>query len=162
MNHFTIFLLSPKKFLFFIISCITWFSASSQVVTIPSSNPNDSSDRKPLGCFYGYERTEALYLKTEIVDTGNITRVAFYVNALNSPATSTPVVIKMKMTSATTVSANTYNSESSGAVTVWSGNITSDSLTAYTWITIILTTTFHYTANNLEVFVATYYGRFGG
>jgi hypothetical protein len=154
-----------KNFFSFVLStlvaCCSVFLASAQV-TVPSSNPNDSTDRQPLGCFYGYERTEALYLNSEINTTGYITQVGFYVNSLNVPALSTPVVVKMNTTTATAISVSTYDSASLGATTVWSGNITASTLSENSWITITLNTPFNYTSDNLEVFVETNYGDFGG
>src|SRR6185503_8483654 len=157
--------LCKKVISFFIsalIGCCFLFPVSAQV-TIPSSNDNDSTDRQPLGCFYGYERTQALYLGTEINNSDYITQVAFYVNSVNAPASSTPAVIKMKTTASTTLSSATYDSASLGATTVWAGNITSAMLTADSWVTITLATPFNYSAtNNLEVFVETNFGSFGG
>ncbi|HYV93709.1 MAG TPA: GEVED domain-containing protein [Chitinophagales bacterium] len=138
------------------------FSATAQTVTIPTFNNNDSTASQPLGCFYGYERTEALYLSSDISTSGYITQVAFYVNSVNAPASSTPVVIKLKTTSASTLSGTPYDSATLGATTVWSGNVTSSMLSADSWVTFTLTTPFNYTSNNLEVFVETNYGSFGG
>src|SRR4030095_9956599 len=100
MKLFSTNLLCKNLFSFFLITfigCCNSFLASAQV-TVPASNPNDSTDRQPLGCFYGYERTEALYLNSEINTTGYITQIGFYVNSLNAPALSTPLVIKMNTT----------------------------------------------------------------
>ncbi|MEO8066391.1 MAG: T9SS type A sorting domain-containing protein [Flavobacteriales bacterium] len=126
-------------------------------VTVPSANTNTASDRKPFGSFYGYERTHALYTATEIGATGTITSVGFFVNSVSSPATTVPVVIRMKMAPASTVASTTYATAISGATTVWSGNITSGMLSANNWVTLTLTTSFAFTggANNLQVFVET-------
>jgi hypothetical protein len=162
MKLFDTQLFTRNRFAFFlpIVFCCQLFSSSGQV-TVPSSNPNDSSSEQPLGCFYGYERTEGLYLSSEIGTTGTITQVGFYVNSLNNPSLSTPVVIKMKTTSATTVSSDTYANASAGATTVWSGNITSAMLSANSWVTITLGTPFNYSSNHLEVFVETNFGGYG-
>src|SRR6187200_2498568 len=80
-----------------VICCLLMLnSARGQTITIPGSNDNDTSTRKPFGCFYWYERTNALYTSSEMGGAGYITKVAFYLNSVNSPAESTPIVIKMK------------------------------------------------------------------
>ncbi len=156
----TTFSLRPK-FLLAISAALCFLmtlSASAQSVTIPSANTNDSSSRLPLGCFYGYERTAALYLNSEIGLSGYVTQVGFYVNELNSPAINTPVVIKMKSTSNTSLSSVTYDAESSGATVVWSGNVTDAMLSVDSWITINVNTPFNIGSSNLEVIVETNYG----
>lgn len=153
-----------KKFSVFfpIVFCCLLFSASAQVVIVPSANTNDASTRQPYGCFYGYERTEALYLNSEFLGTtGTITQVGFYVNAVTNPTAITPVVIRMKTTGATTVSSDTYDNASAGATTVWSGHITSGMLSANSWVTVTLSTPFTYSSNNLDVFVEMNFGSFG-
>ncbi|MEO5673364.1 MAG: GEVED domain-containing protein, partial [Chitinophagales bacterium] len=160
----TTFSLRPKYLLAIsaALGLMMTISASAQSVTIPSANTNDSSSRLPLGCFYGYERTAALYLNSEIGLSGYVTQVGFYVNELNSPAINTPVVIKMKSTSNTSLSSVTYDAESSGAIVVWSGNITDAMLSVDSWITFNVITPFNVGSSNLEVIVETNFGSFGG
>jgi hypothetical protein len=162
MNLFATNFPFKKLTLLLIITGLSFLSSEAQVIQVPSNNPPDSTSRLPLGCFYGYERTEALYTSTQVNMSGTITQVGFYVDALNGPALSTPVVIKMKTTTASTLSANNYSSESSGSTTVWSGNITSSMLSVGAWVTIILNAPFNYSTNNLLVFVETNYGTTGG
>jgi hypothetical protein len=150
----------------FILSAV-FFSSSklsnAQTVTIPTLNGSDSTDRRPYGCYYGYERTEALYTSTEMGTTGNVTKVGFYLNSAVDAAINTPVVIKMKTTSATSLTAATYATETTGATTVWSGNITSSMLTNNSWVTVTLNTPINVpSSTNLLVFVETNYGANGG
>ncbi|MBS1939436.1 MAG: hypothetical protein JST38_00975, partial [Bacteroidetes bacterium] len=130
-------------------------AAHAQTVTIPSANTNDATNRQPLGNYFGYERTHFLFTAAEIGITGNITSIGFYVNSLSSPAANTPVVIKMKTSTNTTVTSSTYATASTGATTVYTGNITSGMLSANSWVTITLSTAFAYSGNSLEVFVET-------
>ncbi|MBS1942360.1 MAG: hypothetical protein JST38_15930, partial [Bacteroidetes bacterium] len=128
-------------------------AAHAQTVTIPAANTNTASNRQPLGNFWGYERTHFLIRAAEIGVTGNITSIGFYVNSLSSPAATTPVVIKMKTSTNTTVTSSAYATASTGATTVYTGNITSGMLSANSWVTITLSTPFAYAGNSLEVFV---------
>lgn len=137
--------------------------AIAQIITVPSGNDPDTSTRKPFGCFYGYERTHSLYTATEMNNTtGYITKVGFFLNSVLNPAESTPVVIKLKTTTNGSITSSIYGASSGSATTVYSGNITSDMLSANNWVTVILNTPFNYTGNNLEVFVETNYGETGG
>ncbi len=141
------------RLMFFVLGLLSMVDAFGQTtVTIPSANTNGSSKRQPYGNWYGYERTHALYLNSELGGNGTINSVSFYVNSVSSPAASTPVVIKMATTTATTVSSSTYATASAGATDVYTGNILSSQLVAGTWVTVTLGTPFAYT-NNVAVFV---------
>ncbi|MBA2407766.1 MAG: hypothetical protein H0V65_07230, partial [Chitinophagales bacterium] len=161
MNFFTRYGFCVK---FCIVLCLFSLSEISraQTVIIPFDNANDTSNRKPLGCFYGYERTHMLYSAAEIGTTGYITQIGFFLNSAFNPADVTPVVIKMQTTVNTAISSSIYGASSASAATVYSGNITSDMLVANDWVTITLNTPFNYTGDNLEVFVETNFGGFGG
>jgi len=154
---------SVFRTLWLVASCtLLMHTVTAQVVTAPSSNTNDTSTHKPYGCFYGYERTHALYTLSDLSNTtGYITHVGFYLNSVNNPAVSTPVVIKMKTTSNSSITAATYDDATSGATTVYTGNITPAMLVANSWVTVQLTIPFNYASNNLEVFVETNYGSDG-
>lgn len=133
-----------------------------QTVIIPATNANDSSDNRPFGCYWGYERTHILLLQSEMGNTNYVTEVGFYVNSVNSPASSVPVVIRMKASNATSLTSATYANAINGATTVYSGNITAGMLAANSWITLPLTTAFYVGNSNLEIFVETNYGSYGG
>ncbi|HUM45572.1 MAG TPA: GEVED domain-containing protein [Chitinophagales bacterium] len=150
-----------KKALWLIaFSLLTQF-ATGQVVTYPTQNDNDSSSRKPLGCFYGYERTALLYTAGELGQGGSITKVAFFLNSKNNPAAATPVVIRMKTFTNSSLTSTTYANASSGSTQVFSGIITDDMLSPGNWVTITLGTAFNYNANNLLILVETNVGEFG-
>ncbi len=128
---------------------------SAQTITIPVDNANTASDRKPLGGYFGYERTHMLFTASEVGIPGTITAIGFYVNSLSSPAATTPVVIRMKIGTGATVTSATYDVASTGSVITFSGDITSSQLNADSWVTIPLSTPFNFAAGNLEVFVET-------
>ncbi len=134
----------------------------AQLVTIPIGNPDGgntgvSIDRKPYGCYFGYERTALKYSKLEIGTAGTITSVGFYVNALSAPNASTPVKIYIKEVSDTTFAlATSFSSESAGATLVYDGTVLSSDLAVGSWVTKTLSTPFVYTGtNHLEVLVET-------
>ena len=131
----------------------------SAQVTIPAANTNTSSNRKPFGSFFGFERTAAIYTAAEhgIPSGSTVTSVCFYVNAVTTPD-DVPVNIYMSTTTATTFTASTFASQIAGATTVYSGIITGASLVAGSWRCITLTTPFAYTGDNLKVMVEANYG----
>ncbi|MCS6990454.1 MAG: T9SS type A sorting domain-containing protein [Chitinophagales bacterium] len=151
-----------KCFLITTIVSVFGLLTKAQTVIIPANNANDSSDNRPFGCYWGYERTQILLLQSELGNTNYVTEVGFFVNAVNSPAASTPVVIRMKSSTATTLTSNTYAAAISGSTIVWSGNITASMLSANNWVSVPLTTAFYVGNANLEIFVETNYGAYGG
>lgn len=160
----TLFRSGQKRVICWLTASVLLFSfyASAQVITVPAGNPNDSSSRKPFGCYYGYERVAMLFTSPEIGQGGSVTKVGFYVNEVNNPAASTPVVIKMKVFTGTSLTPTTYSSLSSGSTIVYSGNITSGMLNANNWVTVNLNSAFSYGSNNLLILVESNYGSFGG
>ncbi|MBA2422375.1 MAG: T9SS type A sorting domain-containing protein [Chitinophagales bacterium] len=146
------------------VLCLLFLAGSlqAQIIILPPDNANDTSNRKPLGCFYGYERTHLLYSSAEIGATGYITQVGFYLNHKLDPAEVTPVVIKMQTTANTSISSSIYGASSASATTVYTGNLTSDMLPDSGWVTLSLDNPFNYTGNNLDVFVETNFGGGGG
>lgn len=125
----------------------------SQTITIPLNNDNDQTTQAPYGCSDAYSRTQALYRYSEIGVTGNITKVGFYVNSINNPLDSTPVVIKMKNTKKNEVEEAYYNDASLDAVTVFNGKVANTQLANNAWVTVTLDDSFTYAGYNLEVFV---------
>lgn len=137
----------------------------AQLLTIPTGNPQGTTGtRRPYGCFFGYERSALIYLQSEITATGNITSVAFYVDAVNGPATSVPVKIYMKTTTVGDFGGGTnIVPEFTGATLVYTGTVTAAELVPGQWVTKTLNTPFAYNGtNNLEILVETDYGGSGG
>lgn len=130
-------------------------------VTIPVNNDNDDWMNYPYSCADAYQRTQSIYTASEIGQTGNITSIGFFVNALNNPNPSTPVEIKLRNTKKSTVTRSSYDDASYGATSVYSGNILNTQLSANGWVTVTLTTPFAYAGFNLDVIVETNYGSQG-
>ncbi len=138
-------------------------SVWAQTVTIPAANTNTANNRKPYGCFFGFERTAAIYTAAEIGSSGTITDVAFFLNTVATPAASTPINIYMKQTASASMVASTVAVQEAGATLVYSGNITSAMLVAGTWVNVTLTAPFLYNnASNLEIIVEANFGGSGG
>ncbi|MBE7516770.1 MAG: carboxypeptidase regulatory-like domain-containing protein [Chloracidobacterium sp.] len=139
-------------------------AALAATVTIPSANTNGGSQRYPLGAYWGYERSAAIYTATEhgMTSGASITGVCWYINSLSTPA-DTPVVIRFKTTTAANfAAATTFASEIAGATQVFSQTVAGASLTANAWNCFTLDTAFSYTSDNLEVLVEANYGGGGG
>jgi len=147
-----------KKFFSFIILTVLALSmnvSSFAQVTIPAGNTLSNSVRQPLGSWYGYERTALIYTAAEVTQFGSISKVAFYVESVSSPAASTPVQIYMKSTPSLTMTASTFATYTAGATLVYSGNILAADLVPGTWVTITLDLPFAYASDNLMVLVET-------
>ena len=151
-----------NKFICVLVLLATSLNSQALLVTIPAANTAGTGGgtieyRKPLGAYWGYERTALIYTPAEIGTTGNITSIGFYVDALLSPAASTPVTIYIKeVVSPTFAATTTVAAEETGATQVFNGTVASAQLTVGAWTTINLTTPFTYTGgNNLEVIIET-------
>ena len=134
-------------------------------VTIPAANTNNGSVNDPFGSYFGFERSAMIYTPAEIVGTGSITAVGFYVNSVTSAANAVDVRIYMKERTTTFTATSTYASETSGATLVYGPTtIPSASFIAGAWTTVTLATPFTYTggANNLEVIIETNFTGSGG
>ena len=133
------------------------------VVTIPGANTNGGGDRKPLGAFFGYERSAAIYTSAELglAPGSTIQNACWYLNSSSSPVTP-PVRIHMKTTTASTfAAATTVAAEQTGATLVYDATPTL-TYTAGAFQCIALTTPFTYTGDNLEIIVETNFGGSGG
>lgn len=144
-----------------VLVCCTASLLAQITVTIPSANTNGTGGdatgaRKPYGSFFGYERTALIYSAAEVGTPGTISTIAFYVNAVSSPAAA-PIKIYLKERSANTFTAtSTYASELSGAKLVFTGSITPGELVAGAWTVKTLDSTFYYGGTqNLEVLIET-------
>jgi hypothetical protein len=146
----------------FVLTCtfvlfIQIFSAQV-TITIPAGNPptntisvSNVEHRKPLGTYFGYERTAILYRHSELGMYGQIISVAVYCDSVNHPG-NVPLNIYVKETSDsafnfTSVVAN----EESGATLVYSGTIPSTAFAKNQWITVNFNNPFtHATSKPVE------------
>lgn len=153
-NHF----LKMKKIYFFLVLMLCLgLNGFSQVVTVPSANTNTGSVRYPLGTYWGYQRSAMIYTSAEVGSSGLITAVGFYVNGSATPGAMTTTRIYIKQVAGTTLTANTYANETTGATLVY-GPVTvpTSLLVTNNWITFPLSVPFCYSnASNLEVIVET-------
>jgi len=147
-----------KQFLFlaFLILMLGTVSfAFSDVITIGTGT---SYSYEPISSLWGYHRSAAIYTSAEIGGSGTINSIAY--KAYSTVTKTIPIVVYMKMTTATTLApAQSWPTLISGLTPVYSGSITSS--TAGAWTEITLTTPFDYTGNNLEVLVESNYGGSG-
>ncbi|MBD2766833.1 T9SS type A sorting domain-containing protein [Hymenobacter sp. BT664] len=125
-------------------------------IQVPAGNPNEASDRRPLGTYYGYERSALIYTAAEIATSGNLTQLAFYLNEVGA-AGAVPTKVYLKTVSNTSFAGpTTVAAEETGATLVYDATIPVASFTPNTWITLPLTTPFAYNGtSNLEVIVET-------
>lgn len=138
-------------YLLFFLSMVN-FSYSQTTITIGTGT---STQRYPLGNYYGYERSAALYTASEITIAGTITKLGWY--ATLSRTAVIPIKIYLKQTTATSLTSTTWSSIISGATLVFDGN--NNSITANAWNEFDLTTSFSYNGiDNLLVLVEANYG----
>ena len=80
-NYMTSLFHISKKWLFALLFLASVQSSFS--VTIPGGGPTGSSQRKPLGVFFGYERSQMRYTNAELGSPGPsfITSIYFYLNS---------------------------------------------------------------------------------
>ncbi|MBC6697448.1 T9SS type A sorting domain-containing protein [Hymenobacter puniceus] len=125
-------------------------------IEVPAGNPNGGSSRRPLGSWFGYERSAMIYTAAEIGTSGNLTRIGFYVSSVSTPG-ATPTKIYLKtVTNATFATATTVAAEETGATLVYDATIPAASFTPDTWVSVPLSAPFAYNGtSNLEVIVET-------
>ena len=154
-----------------LLLCLLYVSALAQTVVVPSSNAgannaNNSLKRKPLGSYYGYERSAFIYTQTELAHPGTITinSIAFYCDTINSLiATNTPVKVYLKETIDTVFAASSVlSNEINGATLVFNGTIPASSFSKNNWTAINFTTNFTLTStSHLKIIIETNAGATG-
>ncbi|MBD2766831.1 fibronectin type III domain-containing protein [Hymenobacter sp. BT664] len=125
-------------------------------IQVPVGNPNDGAARRPLGTYFGYERSALIYTAAEIATSGTLTQLAFYLNTVGTPGAAPTKVYLKTVSNSTFAAATTVAAEEAGATLVYDATIPAAAFTANTWITLPLTTPFAYNGtSNLEVIVET-------
>jgi hypothetical protein len=132
---------------------------SAQVtITIPNENPptntvsvSNVEHRKPLGSYFGYERTAILYRHSELGMYGQIVGVAVYCDSINHPG-NVPLNIYVRETSDSAfLATSTVANEESGATLVYTGTISSTSFVKGQWINVSFNNPFtHATSKPVE------------
>jgi hypothetical protein len=144
------------------------FLSAQVTISIPVGNSHNTGltyaqMRKPLGTFFGYERSALLFKHNEIGQYGQISSIAFFCDtSIHSPG-NTPVVIYMKeRTDSVFLSASDVASEEMGAQMVYSGTISNSSFVIGQWVVINFTTSFlHVSSRPVEVIIETNAGGTG-
>ena len=172
--------------LFLFLSSLQITFAQSAVV--PSTGPTCSGQRKPLGVWYGYERSQMRYAGSELsIPAGSfITAVSFYYITHNNTGTcgAGPLLqindfdykVYVREVASPTIPQSTYPTALNGMApsgngtmlcTTWNIlplNATTCTIGTYTsgqWITLPLSSPVFYTGAVLEVLVETNYGLSG-
>ena len=113
--------------------------------------------RQPFGAIWGYERSAALYTVEQIGIVGTLHMVAW--DCGSTSESEIPYKIWAKNTTATTLTAETWQSFTADATMVKQGTFTPNSLG---WNTFQFDTPFAYTGANLIIAVESNYGGYGG
>jgi len=148
------------KFVFtcIFLSFIQIFSAQV-TITIPVGSPPTNTvsiptnveHRKPLGTYFGYERTAFIYRHSELGMYGQINAIAVYCDSVNHPG-NVPLNIYVRETSDSAFTAtSTVANEETGATLVYSGTIPAASFAKNQWISINFNSPFtHATSKPVE------------
>jgi chitodextrinase len=138
------------------VSATTTGGSSSTVVTVGTGT---STQGYPINCYYGYERSAALYTASEVGQTGSISKIGWYPTLTTSY--NVPIKIYIKQVTSTSITSSTWSTITSGATLVYSGTMAGT--TANAWKEFTLSTPFNFTGGsyNLLVLVETNYGGSG-
>lgn len=140
--------LSIISLVFLCISTISPVVVKAQT-TVTIGNSTSYSRYTPINRYYYYSASDAIYLNSEINESGEITKLAFYKATGSNSTTISGVSIYMKHTSATTLTTGSHST--SGYTLVWSGAFPNNSTG---WKEVTLTTPFAYNGNdNLQIYV---------
>ncbi|WP_312513167.1 GEVED domain-containing protein [Chryseobacterium culicis] len=141
------------------LGLIFGLSLHAQVVTIGTGT---STQRYPLTPYYGYQRSASLYTAAEINTPGGGSILSVGWEATTTMNITFPVKVYLKSVPSTTtaITAQNWNTVTTGATLVYSANITS---LAVGWNTLQLQLPYTYNGtDNLMVLVETNYGGSGG
>jgi hypothetical protein len=124
------------------------------------TNVSSTLKRKPLGSFYGYERSSLIVKSNEIGLSGGfqLSKIEFLCDTLlGSSATTTPLRIFISETNDSLFSTpSTVSTEVSNATLVFNGTISSSSFTQGNYISHVLNSPFVYSGiSNLKITIET-------
>lgn len=150
---------------------INSFINHAQEITIPTDNSASATiisslKRKPLGSYYGYERSAFIFTKEELNQSSAISLqgISFFCDTINSLiAATTPVKIYLKVSNDSLFTSPTlYSNEILNASLVFSGNLLSSQFSENNWVTIAFNSSFVLPINtNLKLFIETNSGGAG-
>lgn len=150
MKTFTLFY---NRLLLVAVTFLGLSTVSAQIVQVGSGT---STQRYPLGNYWGYERSASLYLSSEIGVTGNILSLAWKANTAGLGAR--PIKVYLLETTETVLTPQLWADQITGATLVYDES-------AYTpvagWNTVTLAAPFAYGGQNLLVLVEANVGGYG-
>ena len=160
-NHYP-FLHTSKSFrwnlLCYMLALFLGCQNLSAQLTIPAGNTYTTTNNRPLGAFYGHDRTLSVYTASEMnIAAGSMITGIRYFCQVASTTVDLPVFIYMKNVTNSSYSSGIYNTGLIGASFVYAGTLPASDFQAGKWVTIPLTTPFEYTGNNLQILVGTDY-----
>ncbi len=150
-----------KNLLFLSLLTLITSVTMAQTTAFGPTTPAAADDRKPLGVYFGYERSQFIYTPAEFAPalaTGSIiTNVAFFLSTTNvPPGFAYDIKVYMKEVPSTTVTSNTWANLTGASVLVFNGSMaTSNWTTPGTWVNIALTNNQVTTGSNIEFLVET-------
>ncbi|WP_445452553.1 T9SS type A sorting domain-containing protein [Flavobacterium sp. 25HG05S-40] len=150
---------SVWKSLFIIMALILGCQNVSAQLTIPAGNTYTSTSNRPLGAFYGYDRTLSVYNGSQmsITSGSTITGIRYFCQTA-STTVNLPVFVYLKNVGFSSYTPGFYNATAVlGATLVYSGTLPAADFQAGKWVTIPFTTPFEYTGSNLQILVGTDY-----
>ena len=149
---------SILKSLYAIMAVFLCCQNSSAQLTIPAGNTYTSTSNRPLGAFYGYDRTLSVYTASEMnITSGSMITGVSYFCQIASTTVNLPVFVYLKNGGSGSYSPSSYNPVTLGATLVYAGTLPAADFQAGKWVTIPFTTPFQYTGTNLQILVGTNY-----
>jgi type II secretory pathway pseudopilin PulG len=129
-------------------------------ITIPAGNPPTNTvsvtnveHRKPLGTYFGYERTAIIYRHNEIGTYGQITSISVYCDSIHTPG-SVPLNLYVRETTDSAFTAtSTVANEELGATLVYAGTIPAASFVKNQWVVINFITPFTHASSKPVEFI---------
>lgn len=148
----------PFKPLITMLCIVFGLLIQAQTVTIGTGT---STQRYPVGGYYGFERSASLYTASEINLSagGSVLSVAWNATAATSFSLPVKVYLKAVPSTTNTISSQNWASITSGASLVYDGTLNNMPVG---WNTITLQNPFYYNgSDNLMVLVETSFGGYG-
>ncbi len=150
------------KFVLSFVFIIHLVSAQITLTIPPGNPPTDTISliyayadyeeaRKPLGTYWGYERTAFIFSHSEIGMYGQITSIAVYCDSANNPSDVPLKIYVRETTDSMFTFQTTVANEEEGALLVYSGTIPADTFAKNQWVTINFSTPFTHATHNKAI-----------
>ncbi|WP_312994387.1 GEVED domain-containing protein [Chryseobacterium flavum] len=148
----------PRRALITLLCMVFGLFLQAQTITIGTGT---STQRYPLSCYYGFERSSSLYTAAELntAGGGTVLSLAWNVTAASNNTMPVKVYLKSVPSTTTTLTAQTWADATSGASLVYDASLTN---MPTGWNTLTLQNPYYYNGtDNLVVLVETNYGGYG-